>query len=187
MKKKCAILSLVLILALACGVIFALVVSAEPASEAKLTVVKADTTEVVYSGTYDAMVEQLNSDIASSVGVAYRLELVSDAVATKSAVISGSGTEAVTVGLAGHKLTADTNQALFDIANVASFALDGGYDIFVERGRIITGKDAPAFKITGTGDAEVGDVVVTATALTDGASAVAVDGGVLALRNVDVV
>ena len=135
MKKRVKLISLICILAVALAVSLAVFVYAEPETEATLTVTPDGETSAAYSGSYDEMVEKLNSLVPSDKATVYELELLADAKGTKHIDLKGSGNETVTFKLSGHTLELELDAAN-SISNVASFTVDGGYNNYVDVGAI---------------------------------------------------
>lgn len=135
MKKGIKPISLICLLAVALAVALAVFVYAEPATEATLTVTPDGSAATTYSGSYDEMVEKLNSLAPAATATAYELELLADAKGTKAINLQGSGNETVIIKLSGNTLEL-TLSAANTVSGVASFTVDGGYNYYVEVGAV---------------------------------------------------
>ncbi len=178
MKKRFTIASLILVLALVLTSVFVLLASAEPTTEATLTV----GSETV-SGTYDEMVEALNEKGATLGESTATLTLTANAVASKQLVLTGTGVESVYVDLGGYSLEISALDGdAFVASGLASFDLNGGYNSYATVGKILGGSAYGIASITNVATAEIYDVDMSHAAST---SAITVSGsGETILRNV---
>lgn len=140
MKKRLGIISAVLVVALAIGLCFALLTSAATTDEAKLVLTPASGTAETLTGSYDQMVEKLNSSITSLGEGKAVLTLTADARATKALVLHGSGTETVEIDLAGYTLDlTGVSSTPIAVGGVLDFALKGGHSDRGDVGRVVSG------------------------------------------------
>lgn len=192
MKKRLGIVSAIVVLALVLALMFVLFVSAEASNEATLTVTNAAGETSSVTGSYDEVVEALNSSISALGEGAAVIKLNSDATATKQLVLAGTGVETVTIDLAGYALdVSGISAAPIAVGGVKSFELNGGYSSSADRG-VIVSKAAEQDGIIVISNSEqlsayeIYDVVISYTA--NGATAIAhEDDDELTLRNVDLI
>ncbi len=178
MKKRLTIASLILVLALVLTSVFVLLASAEPTTEATLTV-GSDT----LSGTYDEMVEALNERVATLGESTATLTLTANAAASKQLVLTGTGVESIYIDLGGYSLDISALDGdAFVASNLASFDLNGGYGGYATVGKILGGSAYGIAGIMNVAAAEIYDVDMSYAAST---SAVTASGsGETILRNV---
>lgn len=192
MKKRLGIVSAIVAVALVLALVFVLLVSAEQSNEATLTVKNAAGESSTLTGSYDEVVEALNSSISALGEGTATIKLNSNATATKQLVLTGSGVESVTVDLAGYTLdVSGIASAPIVVGGVKYFELNGGYSSAADRGAIVS-RAAEAEGVIVISDSEqlsaynIYDLVISYAAT--GATAVAhQDDDELILRNVDLI
>ena len=139
MKKRLGIVSAIVVLALVLALTFVLLVSAEASNEATLTVTNAAGETSSVTGSYDEVVEALNSSISALGEGTASIKLNSDATATKQLVLAGTGVETVTIDLGGNTLDVSAvAETPIVVGGVKSFGLNGGYNDFADRGVILS-------------------------------------------------
>ena len=191
MKKRLGILSAILVVALVFALPFCLPAAAEEANEATLTVTDGTGATSSLTGSYDEVVEALNSSISSLGEGTATIKLLSDAKATKQLVIAGTGLETVTVDLAGYTLDVSAvESAPIVVGGVKDFKLNGGHNSSAERGAIASGDaEHDVIDISSSEQLskyEISDLVISYEA--SGSSAIVHnDDDELILRGVDVI
>lgn len=182
MKKGIKLISLICILAVALAVSLVVFVYAEPVTEATLKVTPDGETSAAYTGSYDEMVEKLNSLVPSDKATTYELELLADAKGTKSIDLKGSGNETVIMKLSGHTLEL-TLDASNNVSGVASLTVNGGYNNYVDVGAISSNRDL--FTISASETVKTNVELIDLSLFLEGAILNDAAGGEVVLRNVD--
>ncbi len=180
MKKRYGIISIIVILALALSLTFVLLASAEDATEATLKL--GDATAV--SGTYDEMVEKLNTEIGSLGAATAKLTLTANAKATKQLNLAGTGAESVVIELGGYTLDVSAVSGTAIVADtLAAFDINGGYSYNVELGQLVGGAGS-LVEVKNVAAAEIYDAALSYNGAVSGV--VASGTGHLILRNASV-
>ena len=180
MKKRYGIISIIVILALALSLTFVLLASAEDATEATLKLGDA----AAVSGTYDEMVEKLNTGIGTLGAATAKLTLTSNAKATKQLNLRGTGVESVVIELDGYTLDVSAVSGTAIVADtLAAFDINGGYSYNVELGQLVGGAGSLA-TVKSVTAAEIYDAALSYNGAVSGV--VASGTGHLVLRNASV-
>lgn len=181
MKKRYGIISIIVILALALSLTFVLLASAEDATEATLKLGDA----AAVSGTYDEMVEKLNTGIGTLGAATAKLTLTSNAKATKQLNLIGTGVESVVIELDGYMLDVSAVSGTAIVADtLASLDINGGYSYNVELGQLVGGAGS-LVEVKSVAAAEIYDAALSYNGAVSGVAASG--AGHLILRHADVI
>lgn len=143
MKKRITVLSAILVLALVLSGVFMLLTSAESEVEARLALTPAGGSSASFEGTFDEMVEKLNSSVATLGAGKATLTLCKNASATKQIAFTGTGAETVVIDLGGNSLdlsavNESTPGAAIAVSSLASLEILGGVAADLEAGELLS-------------------------------------------------